>query len=294
MIESARFVNVNGARIDLNTNDIPFNNFSTEVDTRMTEREKSMQHGLYPSNTFLGKRLYHFDGDILAQSSAGYWQRRMAMIAALLPRPHLGYKQAGTLYLLFTGMGEEFQADCTIDGWPELPLTGRSPSNGAYQINFKSFDPRLYGVLNAVDLAYGVNENIGGRTYNKTYNVTYSGGVGIPSAIITNSGIIETFLTVTMYGPVVSPKLTFQRSDGVIQYMTLNGLNLSNATDYVTVDFLRRTAITNTGANVYNTTVGSDWFAIEPLPMTQTLRYSSASGSSPAHALVQWRNAYMI
>src|SRR4051812_14515360 len=107
MIESARFTNVLGNYIDFNDLNVPFNEFNTEVDMRFTEKNKSQEHGIYPGAEWLGKRLFHCNGDLLQNTSAEYWQLRRKFIQAITPRPHLGYKQVGTLSIRFTGYNED-------------------------------------------------------------------------------------------------------------------------------------------------------------------------------------------
>lgn len=295
MIESARFVNVRGDTVIFNDTELPFNEFTTEVDTRNNEKQRSQDHGLYPSNTYLGKRLFHCNGDLLENTSGDYWNKRRELIRAVLPRPHLGFTQAGTLYLTLTGMNEELSCDCTIDGWPELPLAALSPSAGKYQINFKAFDPRLYGAWQQTVLPY-MSQNLGGRTYNKTYNKTYVTPPGVSSdQIITNSGDIESPPILRIYGPAPNPKIALFRDDGVTQYVQLNGLTLTGASDYAVIDVRRRTAVRNTGQNLYDFAVGSDWWALEPDPWVNVVRLLSdtPSGGTP-YATIDWRNAYMI
>jgi hypothetical protein len=293
MIEYARFTNVLGNFIDFNDTNVPFNEFTTEVDMRFTEKSKSQEHGIYPGMTYLGKRLFHCSGDILEDDSAGYWERRRKFVSAILPRPHLGYNGIGTLSIRFTGYNEDLSSECTLDGWPEMPLVGLSPSAGKYQVNFKAYDPRLYGQWWIVDLPYGVTENIGGRVYDKTYNKTYAAGSGGNDVIISNSGDIETYPVFTIYGPAVNPRLILFRGDGKTLYFTLQGLILNAASDVVVVDVGRKTAVMNGSFNVYNYAVGSDWWALEP-GLTNIVRYTADSGSIASHASVQWRNAYMI
>lgn len=296
MIESARFTNVGGQYVDFNDQWIPFNEFTTEVDVRMSEREKALQHGLYPSATYLGKRLFHCNGDILELSSERYWERRLALVGACTPRPHLGYDQVGTLALLFTGWAEEVTCDCTIDGWPEIPLTGRAPSNSPYQVNFKAFDPRLYGIEQTVDVGYSILENSGGRTYDKTYDKDYldSADYGVQ---LVNIGNQETHPVVVFNGPAVSPRLVLSRGDGATLSMALTGLTLAAPGNTATVDFLRRTVVSEAGANLYNYAKGSDWWAIEPSDfMTSYVTLLAASGATVGvtAATVTYRNAYSI
>lgn len=296
MIESARFTNVNGMYVDFNTNDIPFNRFTTEVDVRNIDKEKAQNHGTYPGETYLGKRLFHAEGDLFADSSAQYIQRRMAMVGALLPRPQYGMKKAGVLDLLFTGMSEHLTSDCTLESYPELPFDGASPSRTGYQVHWKAYDPRLYGAYQSVDIAYNANwQNAGGRSYNKTYDKTYSAATGVQGdRVITNSGNIDTYPIIIFYGPATNPQATLSRSDGQVFYFTLQGLTLVDINDWAVADFGRKTVTRYNGANLYDYSVGSDWWGIEPSPMVNTVRYSGSPISTPSHMAVQWRNAYML
>lgn len=293
MIESARFTNVLGNYIDFNDDAVPFNEFSTEVDVRFNDKNKSQEHGIYPGFTYLGRRLFHCSGDILQNTSADYWNKRRQFISAVVPRSHIGYDRIGTLTIRFTGYNEDLTCECTIDGWPEMPLAGLSPSAGKFQVNFKSYDPRMYGAWQAVDLPFGVTENIGGRTYNKVYNKTYAAGAAGNDTIISNSGDIETYPVVTFYGPCVSPQLTLFRGDGQTQHFKLDGLSMSSPVDSTVVDFRNHTAVLNSSFNVYSYTIGQDWWALEP-DLTNTVRYTADSGSIASHAAIMWRNAYMI
>lgn len=298
MIELLRFDNVSGDSFTFNdvNNIAPTVEFTTEVDDRFTERNKSQQHGIYPASHYWGKRLFHLTGNLQAPDAATYMTRRIAMMKAVMPRPQLGYKKAGDLSVLFTGMSETLKSECTLDGYPELPMQALSPARTPYQINFKSFDPRLYGNTQVSALQYGILENIGGRTYNKTYNKTYatSSGLGASSAIITNGGNTETYPIITFYGPVTNPRITLQRSDGYLFYFTLNGLVLASNADYAVADLANRTVLRADGSNIYSYSVGSDWFALEPTPLTNNVLFTGSAGSSPSFATIQWRNAYMI
>lgn len=298
MIELLKIDNVSGDSFTFNdvNNIAPTTEFTTEVDDRFTERNKSQQHGIYPANHYWGKRLFHITGDLLAPDAPTYITRRLAMVKAVMPKPQLGYKRLGTLSILLSGMAETLTSEVTLDGYPELPMQALSPGRTSYQVNLKSFDPRLYGSNQAANLQYGVSDNLGGKTYNKTYNYTYgaSSGLGPSSQYANNGGNIETYPTITFYGPITNPRITMLRSDGKSYFFTLTGLTLADVSDYAVADLGARTVVRGTGANLYNYAVGSDWFSLEPLPLTQQLLLSGSAGSSPAYAAVSWRNAYMI
>lgn len=297
MIDSMYFTNVNGVSLTLNdtTPIYPVKVFTSQVDARFTERVKSQQHGIYQAATYWGKRTIHMEGDVIGQNAADFVGKRNALMGAFMPRPQLGVKKAGTLFVQWTGMSEPTQIDVTLDSYPQCDLGGMSPALAPFQLNLKAFDPRYYGALQTGTLLYGINDNIGGRAYNKTYNKTYSTvGTGTTSSYVTNGGSVETYPVVTFYGPVSDPRITLIRSDGVVLYFTLTGLTLSSTSDYAVVDMANHTVTRFDGSNLYNYSVGSDWFAIEPLPYTSLLRFTGSSGSSPSYAQIQWRNAYMM
>lgn len=294
MIELCRFDNINGTSVELNDLIAPLTEFSTSVDERFTERNKSQQHGIYPSSTYWGKRLFHFTGSLQTQDSASYIAKRMAMVGAFMPRPQFGIKKAGTLTMLFTGMSENLTADCSIDGYPDLPMQALSPSRTSYLVNLKSPDPRMYGDWHTTTLQYGILDNIGGRGYDKTYNKTYSSvGTGSSGAIIGNSGNVESFPNIKIYGPVTDPRITLQRSDGTNLYFTLTGLILADITDTAVISFADRTVTRWDGSNLYRYAVGGDWFSLEP-SYTNVLYFTGSAGAAPAKADISWRNAYMI
>jgi hypothetical protein len=260
----------------------------------MTEREKSQQHGIYPSNTYLGKRLFHCEGDLFADTSGSYITKRLALVGALMPKPHHGFKHAGVLEILFTGMGETLSTECTIDGWPELPMEGGLAARSSFLVNFKSFDPRLYGVEQVQNINFLQGENFGGLDFDFTFPFDFAGGTeSINDVAIVNSGNIETYPVVVFHGQCIDPQLILTRNDGTVHYFRMLGLTIP-AGYTATVDFLRRTAVMSDGTNLYNYAVDSDWWALEPAPSTNTVRFAVASAIAPAKAVLTWRNAYMI
>lgn len=296
MIESARFTNVNGSYVDLNDNDIPFDRFVTECDLRFTEKSRSQQHGIYPGNLYYGKRLFHIEGDLFGDSSGQYVQRRLALQSVLASRPQYGRKIVGTLDVLFSGMAEHLTCDVTLDGYPDLPIEASGPARTRFALSFKTFDPRLYGAYQSANISYDPTwQNPGGRGFNKTYDKTYSASAGAPGeALLVNTGNFDTFPVITFYGPATSPMAAMYRSDGQAYFFTLNGLVLASINESATVDFQKKTVTRNDGSNLYNYSVGSDWWSLEPQPFTQTVRFDAASLAVPAHMEVVWRNAYMF
>ena len=290
------FTNVDGYTLSLNNDmDYPFNEWTTEVDTRSPERNRSQQHGMWPAYTFLGKRLFHGRGAILADTSAEYWQKRLNFIHVFMPRPHLGFKVSGTLAVQYTGISEVLTCECALDGWPEIPLAALSPTVSEFQINLKAPDPKLYGAeRNAYAAAPPVTDY--GRTYDKVYNKVYPvANIQPQNLLITNLGNIETFPRVIIEGHVVNPRLVLTRYDGEQLTVALDGLTITD-TEFVELDFLKRTAIMNNDTDVYSYATYSDWWALEPRvnSIDNIVTYGGTDIQEGSKATIYWRNAYMI
>lgn len=291
MIDNIFFTNVNGESFTLNDTYAPVHKFNTAVQDRTNERNKSEQHGVWPAFTYLGKRTISIEGNLFGDSSADYITRRRAMKRVFTPRPQFGIKKTGTLYVQPTGFATYVSLDCTVDGDPELPIEALAPFTSTFLINLKAFDPRFYGLVRNVDLFTPSSGS--GRGYAKTFPYTYAGSSRDSDTLVTNLGDIETYPEVTIYGPATSPQITLFRSDGNDLTVILDSLVLGSSADYVTVNMKFRTAVMNTGQNVYYTTTSSQWWALEP-GSTNTVRYTAASYDPSSHANFRWQDAYML
>jgi|SRR5687768_15617004 len=289
MIESFRFVNHgNGSILDFNDDEVPFNELVIERVRRLDKRERSRQHGLWPSYQYYGEMILRATGDILMQDSAGYNQKRLDMQKVLVPAPHLGEHHIGRLEIQFTGL-EEMYAECTLDGDPELPMEGLGPSRGAYMIPWLSFDPAFYSTTEYT-ATLGTPSLTGGRTYPKTYPETYSVLVGSNDVLVENLGSFRTFPRIEIYGPVTDPTLSLVHLGHSFDW-TLHGLTIPDG-DFAMVDFKERTVVSDeSGSDWYDFAEGT-WWAIEP--GENTITFSAFSAASPSEAMVMWENAYIF
>ena len=290
MIDSAEFVNINGDSFTLNDNEIPFRSLDTYVEYRSDDIERQRDHGLFPVETFLGKRIFEIEGDILQATAGDYITKRRALQKVLMPYPGLNGKKIGDLYLQLTDVTERVYAEVTLDGRPSLPMEALAPARGSYQIIFKAFDPRLYGeTLRTQDIEYTTADL--GFTFPLTFPLTFSEGGLTGSEDLINSGDFETYPITTVYGPLTSPwELQLLDPNGV-KVIRFGGLSLTSDQSVV-IDHRARTAIFNGTTNVYNYAIGSDWW---PIPVgTTPARLWAFAGASPAKATFEWRYAYMI
>jgi hypothetical protein len=290
MIDSAEFVNVNGDSIALNDNDIPFRSLDTYVDYRSEDIEKQRDHGLFPVETYLGKRIFEIEGDILQATAGDYITKRRALQRVLMPYPNLGERKIGDLYLELTDAAERMYAEVTLEGRPSLPITALAPARGNYQVIFKAHDPRLYGeTLRTQNVEYTTSDL--GFTFPLTFPLTFDEGSQTGAENLLNDGDFETYPITTVYGPLpASWELQLLDPLGV---KIINFTSLPLTSDQsVVINHRARTAILNGTTNVYNNAIGSDWWAL-PVGTTGVRLYAYAA-DPPAKATVTWRYAYML
>ena len=294
MIDSAKFTHVNGTVITLNdlTTGLPFSNFVMDVDIRSDENDRPQEHGIWPAQQYFGKRKISIEGSILGSDYGPFNTTVRNLMAAVLPDPDSGSAASGVLELQFTGMSEAVVIQCTVDGYPQIPLDATEGAYAKYQLNFKAFDPRFYGKVSS-HVTTTVSTAPVGRTFAQTFNQTYAAVTfSGDQAVVNNAGNYPTWGQVFIYGPGDSPQLWKYNADGSISKVILNGLVLPTTTDYVYLDFRDRTALLNGVTNAYNYAVGSTWFHYAK--GNNTVRTVWKSYQAGAHVDYYWQNAYML
>ena len=289
MIEHAIFEHESGFTFEFNTDQSPFNTFTTEIQLRGNGQDKARQHGTWPYFTYLGERVFRGEGDILRTESGEYIQTRLDMLKALCPTPHLGNRVVGRLILELTGQ-EQMEAYCTLDSYPEMPMEGLGPAHGSYMVAFRAFDPRVYSVDEYTSSA-DLTASAGGRTYNKTYNRTYPGtAYSGGDLLLVNGGNAETLPTVDVYGPVTGPLFT-ATIDGVDRTVELGGLTVP-AGGIATISFADRTATLSDGTELDSYFTLREWWYLQP--GNTTVAYRAVESAAPSKAVFRWKNAYLI
>jgi len=98
-----------------------------------------------------------------------------------------------------------------------------------------------------------------GRSYNRTYNMTFGGGTNASALTIVNSGTWTTYPTVTITGPITNPILTNQTTN-----QSLAVTVILQATDSLVLDLENKNVLLN-GSPVRNLLTGSSqWFGASP------------------------------
>lgn len=143
-------------------------------------------------------------------------------------------------------------------------------------------DPRWYDVDVSTALIEPP-EGQSGRGYDRTYPLTYPGGVA-GSVFVTNRGNVETWPRVTIPGPVTNPRIVNGTTGRAVELdlVVPDGQNLE-------VDMDARTVLLGGTASRYGSMTESRFWTLEP--GVNELRYSAAT-TAAAPAIVQWRSAW--
>ena len=138
------------------------------------------------------------------------------------------------------------------------------------QVSLYCPDPRYYDATPSVlNLSPAV---AGGRTYNRTYNLTYPAYTNTASGSVVNNGWANTFPTFTITGPIINPTITNVTTG---QNITVAVTMLS--TDSLVIDLLNKT-ITLNGSTARNLlTTNSRWFGFAP--GTSTVNFTGDNGT---------------
>jgi hypothetical protein len=288
MIETLTVTNVlSGRSFTFNDDNCPLNQWTMDIDLRSEDRERPMEHGLYPSYTYYGRRIYHGEGALLDDTPTGYMQRRLALQSALILPPRAGIREPFQLDMRYAGIVPSLRAMCTLDSAPELPMAVPNWSLTEFFISFKAFDPIIYS---AQTLSTTANTPVitAGVAFPLTFPIAFFGTSG--SAVLsTNNGNILTYPTVTIYGPITNPRLFNVAKNEIMRF---DGLIL-NAGDAVTVDFKDRVALSSAGGNAYGSiTNDSTFWTLDPGDNQWT--FTADAAASPSRAVMTWNDAYML
>ena len=146
-------------------------------------------------------------------------------------------------------------------------------------------DPRYYDdKLQTLGLSA---VTIPGRTYNRTYNLSFGGGSGVVSGTVVNEGSWTTQPVITVNGPVTNPTVGNSTTGKFVQVTTSLG-----ASDSLVVDLSQR-LVTLNGSPVRNLlAAGSDWF--DAAPGSSTFYFSGQNTTAGVSgATISYRNAYV-
>jgi hypothetical protein len=125
----------------------------------------------------------------------------------------------------------------------------------------------------------------GGRTYDRIYDVTYSGSGSFGSSAITNNGSALAPVVIKIFGPVLNPTIR-NVTTGQSLVFTVDLL----AGDYLLIDYATRTVLLNGTADRYSYLTTPQWWGL--VPGLNEIRYF-ADTTSLSTATVTYRSAWI-
>ena len=249
---------------------------------RVQDSDRGYQDGMFSGRDFFAGRTITLTLQIMSGNNLSASANFNLLQAALQPQ------QTGTTPLQFQlSVGDNFQyvnarvrkGMATVD--PDYTY-GKIKA----QYEFYCPDPRYYDYT--TQTASMAPTNPLGRTYNRTYDLTYGGGSQTQTATIVNNGDTTTYPIITVYGPVANPVVGSTTSS---QALSFNYTMIQS--DIFLINLQNKTVLLN-GNPARNLLKGSSqWFAAAP--GTSLFYFSGDPGSTvigQTNATVQWNNAY--
>lgn len=139
------------------------------------------------------------------------------------------------------------------------PLVSSKKMNGTidFDVQFRANDPRKYSVVEEKAIAYILNGELGGRTYDLMFNRNYTGTQASNVVVVNNRGDYNTYGVLRFKGPVDNPSATHLETGKTIGFSNLR----LGVGQYLEVNLLEKTIITDAGLSIRERmTPESRWF----------------------------------
>jgi hypothetical protein len=247
--------------------------------------------GDYDTTWLFGPRTVTVTGSVLRSTNQG---SRAAALAALAGwarpriRPRLVYSLDGDPPTWLSLRGSKLSGPHS------------NPTATAFQVSWVAPDPIARGLTqNTVTLSPAVT--IGGRAYNLTFPRTYPAGGATGGGTAHNAGTYGAWPLVRFYGPCTAPVLRWISPPPAAETsfgqgnITFTSACVVNAGDYLEVDTLAQTALTNGagGASRFNQLDFSQTVWAPLYPGDTQLQFAPATFSVPCQCVVLWYDAYI-
>jgi Phage tail protein len=250
-------------------------------ETRVQDTDRGFNDGMFSGRDFYSGRHLTFNLLITAGNGNSAFQNFNLLQGALIPQT------AGTSTLNFQLSPDD--APQTLQARVRTRKANVTPEYtfGYIQVQVQMFAPIPFYYDQTVNTVILSPSATTGRTYDRTYNLTYGGGSNTSTASILNSGTVATGPTITINGPGSALTVGNLTTN---QLITIN--YNSSATDVFVLDLLNKT-ITLNGSPARNLMSGlSQWFMADP-GTSQFYFNASNPVVGQTQATVTWQNAYV-
>lgn len=244
--------------------------WSASPPVRALVEDKTASDGAWSGPGFFGARVINLSGRARATDRLGMLAAKDRIKAAFNPR---------SLFTL-TVAEAHLTRVATVRLSDQLDVKDQTDQIFAWSLTVVAPDPRRYAEEAVTEQATLPATLTAGRTYSRTYPLVYGGAGGsVSSVFIDQAGNYdETPATITIIGPVVSPRVEHIQSG--------RSLTFDVTVEYghtLVLDLLRKTALLDGYANQSpHLSAGSAWFML--VPGVNELAFRGAAGTLPPEA----------
>lgn len=246
---------------------------------RTRDFDKPSEDGQFPGSDFLSGRRTTWHIGIDGEPGPDLFEKTRALRAAFRKRPveeTLEYRFRGqTAARILLARPRRLALD-----WDDDAALGASKA----VVELYATDPREYaGTLSSGST--GLPTTSGGRTYPRTYPLTY-GTAGETNHIgADNSGDYETWPTARVDGPIDNFTIRHDEKDQELTFL----ISLA-AGEWLDIDFKEKTVLLNGTASRYSTLKTSDWFTLDP--GHNSIRFTADTAQTGGLLTLSWRSAW--
>lgn len=250
-------------------------------DVRESAEDLVQEDGGIHGDFFDGRRPVTISGVLLNPTSATERNRRQDLLSMAVA----GLKQDATITWAPSG-GEERYLSARLQNGPRF--TGAWQKE--FQVGLVADDPRIYSTaLYQQTIIPSATGSSSGRSFLRSYPVSYGTGAPVGSANIFNAGTTHTYPMLIVYGPGTNPQITnFTTGQSISLVYTLA------ADEFLQIDTrpLAKTVMLNNQANRFNAVdfLNTAWWGLQP--GTNDIRIAFTSFSTGASLGISWRNAW--
>jgi len=248
---------------------------------RNQDSTRGYADGLFTGRDFASGRQVVFNLQIMGDNinDARYYVNEL--------RANLLMQQYGTSLLQFQLPSRALQFVNTRVRDRDITIDPNYTYGLAYaQVTMMCPDPRIYD--NALQTETVSTPALGtGRTYNRIYNLTYTGSGSGSTVACVNSGTYITFPTFTIIGPCSNPVIVNSTTGQKLAFTVA----LTSSSDTLIVNPDLRTVLYNGNPARNLLTTDSSWFG---LPVgTTNIGFVASASSAGTSLTVQFNNAYL-
>lgn len=251
-------------------------------DVRSSDTPRPQDHGLFWGADFLGGRRIVLELHVLGATPEEATYRMDELVRRWQPPEGISATKGLTLEL----PGREARV---LFGRPRrLSFNTQNLQAGVVRASAEFFaaDPRLYETIQRV-LSAGLPVVSGGRTYPRTYPLTYGASGTSGTILAINSGNYPTRPVAIITGPAANPRLENLTTGETLAFNYTLG-----AGAFLVVDFDARTVLEGgTSSRYYAVAAGSTWW--ELAPGLNEVRFRADVYQAAALAELRWRSSWL-